>query len=164
MILYPLKKSRFWGRTPNLREPGTRISTGFLSPFRLSLKVSHANVHWAIANHTFSSHILSSNWHFLAWHKPPLSQHSTAWARNPQGISKLVNQGWLLLVWWQLLDNFPSAFHTWSHSSGFLALCSIQKCGPFLLWNPSQQVPQRTLADWHVSQSQCWGTHIFDQL
>ncbi len=26
-------------------EPGTRISTGFLSPFRLSPKVSHANVH-----------------------------------------------------------------------------------------------------------------------
>jgi hypothetical protein len=41
------------------REPGIRISTGFLSPFRLSPKVLHANVHWAIANHTFSSHIIS---------------------------------------------------------------------------------------------------------
>ncbi len=34
----------------------TRISTDFPSPFCLSPKVSHANVHWAIANHTFSSH------------------------------------------------------------------------------------------------------------
>jgi hypothetical protein len=41
-----LEARRLW-------EPGTRISTGF--PFRLSPKVSHANVHWAIANHTFSS-------------------------------------------------------------------------------------------------------------
>jgi hypothetical protein len=54
-------------------EPGTRISTGILSPFRLLPKVSHANAHWAIANHTFSSHIIFSNWHFLAWHKPLLS-------------------------------------------------------------------------------------------
>ncbi len=44
-----------------LREPGTRINTGFLSPFRLLPKVSHANVRWAIANHTFSSHSKSSN-------------------------------------------------------------------------------------------------------
>jgi hypothetical protein len=96
-----------------LWEPGTRISTSFLSPFRLLPKVScHANVHWAIANHTFSSHVISSNWHFLAWHKPLLSQCSTALARNPQGISKLVNKGWLLLVWQQLLDNFPSALCT----------------------------------------------------
>ncbi len=29
----------------HLWEPGTRISTGFLSPFCLSTKVSHANVH-----------------------------------------------------------------------------------------------------------------------
>ncbi len=42
----------------------------------------------------------SLNWHFLAWHKPPLSQCSTAQARNPLGISKVMNQGWLLLVWW----------------------------------------------------------------
>ncbi len=39
-----------------LWEPVTRISTGFLSPFRLSLKVSHANVHWELANHTFFTH------------------------------------------------------------------------------------------------------------
>ncbi len=73
------------------REPGTRISTSFLSPFCILPKVSHASIRWATANHTFSYHILSLNWHFLVWHKLPLSQCSTAWARNPQRISKLVN-------------------------------------------------------------------------
>ncbi len=68
----------------------------------------------------------SSNWHFLAWHKPPLSQRSTAQARNPQGISKLVNKGWLLVVLRQLLDDSPSALRTCLHSNWFLALHSIQ--------------------------------------
>jgi hypothetical protein len=35
-------------------QPGTRISTSF--PFCLLPKVSHANVRWELANHTFSSH------------------------------------------------------------------------------------------------------------
>ncbi len=74
----------------------------------------------------FSSHIIFSNWHFLTWHKPPLSQRSTAWERNSQGNSKLVNKGWLLLVWRQLLDNFSSALCTWLHSSWFLALWLIR--------------------------------------
>ncbi len=114
-IMHFLKARRLW-------EPGTRISTGFLSLFRLSPKVSHAKVCWATANHTFSSYIISSTWHFLAWHNPLLSQCSTAQARNPQGISNLVNKGWLLLVWWQLLDDSPSTLCTCLHSSGFLAL------------------------------------------
>jgi hypothetical protein len=42
-------------------EPGTKISTSFLSPFRLLPKVSHANVRWAIVNHTFYSHAKSLN-------------------------------------------------------------------------------------------------------
>jgi hypothetical protein len=50
-----------FSKARRLREPGTRISTGFLSPFRLLPKVSDANVRWAIANHTFSSHSKSSN-------------------------------------------------------------------------------------------------------
>ncbi len=65
-------------------------------------------------------------WHFLAWHKPMLSLCSIAQERNSRGISKVVNQGWLLLVWWQLLDNFQSVSCTWLHSSWFHALCSIQ--------------------------------------
>jgi hypothetical protein len=40
-----------------LWEPDTRISTGILSLFCLLPKVFHAHVHWAIASHTFSSHI-----------------------------------------------------------------------------------------------------------
>ncbi len=68
----------------------------------------------------------SSYRHFLAWHKPTLSQRSISQERNPQGISKLVNQGWLLLVWRQLLDNFQSIFCNWSRSSWFHALRSIQ--------------------------------------
>jgi hypothetical protein len=43
-----------------LREPATDISTGFLSPFCLFPKVSHANVHWANAKHTFFSHNIST--------------------------------------------------------------------------------------------------------
>ncbi len=66
-----------------------------------------------------------SHWHFLTWHKPMLSQCSTAQARNPQGISKVVNQGWLLLVWRQLLDDFTSTLRTWLRSTWSLALRSI---------------------------------------
>ncbi len=67
----------------------------------------------------------SSYWHFLAWHKPTLSQCSIVQERNPQRIFKVVNQGWLLLVWQQLLDNFQSVFCTWLCSSWFYALLSI---------------------------------------
>ncbi len=118
-IMHLLKSRHCW-------EPSSRLTTGFLSPFHLLPKVSHANVGWAIANYAFSSYAISLSWYFLAWHKHPLSQHSTARARNPQEISKLVGQGWLLLILWQLLDNFPSAHCTWSRSNGFLALCSMQ--------------------------------------
>ncbi len=68
-------------------EPGSRLTTGILSHTHLSPKVSHVNVCRAIANHTFSSNTISSSSHVLAWHKPLLSWRSTAWARNPQGIS-----------------------------------------------------------------------------
>ncbi len=43
------------------QESGTRISTSFFPLFRLLPKVSHANICWAIVNHTFSSHSTSSN-------------------------------------------------------------------------------------------------------
>ncbi len=39
-----------------LWEPVIRLTTGFLSPFRLSPKVSLVNIHWAITNHTFLTH------------------------------------------------------------------------------------------------------------
>jgi hypothetical protein len=52
----------FWHRTRGFLkarrswEPGSRLTTGELSPFRLLPKVSHANVHWANANHIFLTH------------------------------------------------------------------------------------------------------------
>jgi hypothetical protein len=52
----------FWHRTRGFLEvrrswePGSRLTTGDFFPFRLSPKVSHANVHWANANHTFLTH------------------------------------------------------------------------------------------------------------
>ncbi len=141
-----------------LQEPSTKISTGFLSPFRLLLKVSCANIRWAIANHTFSSHIISSNWHFLVWHKPKLSQCSTAQVRNPQGISKLVNKklivaclttasGQFLKRCWHLFafqwvpcTLFNSIVRTFLATKSFAAGSSMDPC------------------IWHASQSQSWGT------
>jgi hypothetical protein len=58
-IMCFLKARHMW-------EPDSRHTTNFLSHFCLLPKVSHANVHWEISNHTFSSHIISSSWHFLA--------------------------------------------------------------------------------------------------
>jgi hypothetical protein len=44
-----------------LQKSGTRINASFFFPFRLLQKVFHANVHWAITNHTFSLHAKSLN-------------------------------------------------------------------------------------------------------
>ncbi len=52
----------FWDRTYGflkaryLWKPGSRLTTGDFSPFCLLPKVSHANVLWANANHTFLTH------------------------------------------------------------------------------------------------------------
>jgi hypothetical protein len=76
----------------HLWEPGTRVSTGILSPFRLFFL--RFLVRMSVGNREsylyFSSK--SSNWHSLAWHKPLLSQCSTAGDWNLQGISDLVNK------------------------------------------------------------------------
>ncbi len=116
--------------------------------------------------HTFSSHMISLNWHFLAWHKPPLSQHSTAWARNSHGISKLVNQGWLLLVWQQLLDDFPSTLCTWSHSipvgySRFAQFDSVGLSRYNILCRGFLNRPLPVGMHLKVSPKEC---HIFDWL
>ncbi len=91
-------------------EPGSRLTTGFLTPFRLLPNVSHANNLWAIVYHTFFFYKLAMSPYFLMWHKPLLSPRSRARARNPKGISKLVIKGWLLLVLWQLLDDSQVRF------------------------------------------------------
>ncbi len=52
----------FWHRTRWFLEarcswePGSRLTTGDLSPLCLLPKVSHANARWANANHTFLTH------------------------------------------------------------------------------------------------------------
>jgi hypothetical protein len=61
------------------------------SPFRLSPKVSGANVRWTNANHTFLAHKNPQTDTFL--HDiSPAKLRSTARVRNPQGISKLMNK------------------------------------------------------------------------
>ncbi len=75
-----------------LQEPGIRISTGFLSLSCLLPKVSNANVRWVIANHTFSSHLKSLNWHFLACHKLPLQINAI---QLGQGILKGFPNLWI---------------------------------------------------------------------
>ncbi len=91
----------------------TLVGTWYQDKYRHSFpippffaKVSCANVHWTERKSYLSFLSKSSNRHFLAWHKPPLSQHSTARDWNLQGISNLVNRlivaclktaaGWLL--------------------------------------------------------------------
>jgi hypothetical protein len=72
-------------------EPGSRLTTGDLSPFCLSPKVSDANVHQANANHTFLTHKNPQTDTFLC--DISLAKlHSTAWVRNPQGTSRLMNK------------------------------------------------------------------------
>ncbi len=60
--------------------------------FRLLPKVSGANVHWANANHTFLTHKNPRTDTFLR-DISPAKLRSTARVWNPQGISKLLNNG-----------------------------------------------------------------------
>ncbi len=65
----------FWHRTHwflearQLREPGSRLTTCDLFPFRLSPKVWGANVRWTECKSYLSYSLKSLNWNFLAWHK-----------------------------------------------------------------------------------------------
>jgi hypothetical protein len=79
-----LKARRPW-------EPGSRLTTGDFSLFRLSPKVSGVNVHWANTTHTFLTHKNPQTDTFLR-DISPAKLCSTAWVWNPQGISKLVNK------------------------------------------------------------------------
>ncbi len=74
-----------------LWEPGSRHTTSDLSLFCHLLKVSHVNVCWENANHTFLTHKNPRNDTFSC-DISPTTLGSTAWVRNPQGISKLVNK------------------------------------------------------------------------
>jgi hypothetical protein len=72
-------------------EPGSRLTTGDLSPSCLLPKVPGANLHWANVNHTFLTHKNPQTDTFLR-DISPAKLISTAWVKNPQGISKLVNK------------------------------------------------------------------------
>jgi hypothetical protein len=61
-----------------------------ISPFHLSPKVSGANVRWTNTNHTFLTY-KNPRTDAFSHGISPAKLHSTAWVRNPQGISKLVN-------------------------------------------------------------------------
>ncbi len=74
-----------------LWEPGSRLTTGVLSPFHLSPKFSGGNVHGVNVNHTFHTHKNPQTDTFLR-DISPAKLCSTAWVKNPQGISKLVNK------------------------------------------------------------------------
>jgi hypothetical protein len=79
-----LKARRSW-------EPGSRLTTGEFSPFCLSPKVSHANVHWTNANHTFLTYKNPQTDTFLR-DISPAKLCSTARVWKSQGISKLMNK------------------------------------------------------------------------
>jgi hypothetical protein len=74
-----------------LWEPGSRLTTGDLSPFCLLPKVSGANVHWENANHTFLTYKNPLTDTFSC-DISPAKLRSTVWVWNPQGISKLMNK------------------------------------------------------------------------
>jgi hypothetical protein len=83
--------------------------------FRLSLKVSGANVHWANANHTFLTH-KNPQTDTFSRDINPAKLHSTAQVWHPQGISKLVNKvdcqvpcASLKVIVWALLATKPFA-------------------------------------------------------
>ncbi len=86
----------FWHRmrgffkAKRLQKPGSRLTPGDLSLFRLLQKVSGANVCWANTNHTFLTHKNPQTDTFL--HDiSPAKLCSTAWVSNFQGIYELVN-------------------------------------------------------------------------
>jgi hypothetical protein len=73
-------------------EPGTRVSTGILSPFCLFFRRFLVRASFGRSRIIPFLSSKSSNWHFHTWHKPPLSQCSRAQDWNLQGISNLVNK------------------------------------------------------------------------
>ena len=68
------------------QEPGSSLTTGEFSPFRLLPMVSGANVHWANANYTFLTHKNPQTDTFLR-EISPAKLRSTTWVWNP-GIPK----------------------------------------------------------------------------
>jgi hypothetical protein len=119
-----------------LWEAGSSLTTGEFSLFRLLPKVSGANVRCTEHDSYLSFSQKSLNWHFLAWPRPSQATQYSSGMESPRDF-QTCDQGWLLLVLWQL----PCT-----------SLKAIVRA--FLATNPSQQDSQRTPAIWHVYQSQ----------
>ncbi len=106
-----LKVKRLW-------EPGTRISTGILSPFHFFPEVSYVNVHWAIANHTFSSNINPRTDTFLR----DISLHLVNAVQLGKGIPKGFPN------WWIKVDCCLSDDSFWTTSQALFALDRVPAC------------------------------------
>jgi hypothetical protein len=124
-----LKARRLW-------EPGSRLTIGEFSLFRLLPKVSGANVRWIEHDSYLSFSQKSLNWHFLAWPRPSQATQYSLGMESPRDF-QTCDQGWLLLV----LRQLPCAL-----------LKAIVRA--FLATNPLQRNSQRTPAIWYASQSQ----------
>ncbi len=85
--------------------------------FRLLPKVSHANIHWTNANHTFLTHKNPPTDTFLR-DISPAKLRSTAWVRNPQGISKLMNKVDCQVPWASLKAIVQAFLATKSFAAG----------------------------------------------
>ncbi len=117
-------------------EPGSRLTTGEFSPFCLLPKVSHANIRWTNANHTFLTH--KNSWTDTFSHDiSPAKLHSTAWVWNPQEISKLVNK----VDCWVPCALLKAIVRAFLATKSFAAGSSTYPCHI-----------------WHASQSQSQGT------
>ncbi len=140
-------------------EPSSRLTTGDLSPFRLLPKVSGANVHWANANHTFLTH-KNPQTDTLSRDISPAKLRSTAQVRNPQGISKLVNEVdcWvpcasLKAIMWAFLATKSFAVGSSTHPCH---MACISKSVPRDVISLSNCRPQRLRSDVDVMRNS-WG-------
>jgi hypothetical protein len=82
-------------------EPGSSLTTGEFSLFRLLPKVSAVNVRWTEHDSYLFFSQKSSNWDFLAWPQPSQATQYSLVMESPKRYPNLWI-GWLSLVLWQL--------------------------------------------------------------
>ncbi len=147
-----LKARRSW-------EPGSRLTTGDLSPVLLLPMVSGANVRQANADHTFLTH-KNPQTDTFSCDISPTKLCNTAWVRNPQGISKLVNKVdfWvpctlLKAIVWAFLD---TKFFTARSSMYLCHMACISKSVPMDVISLSDCLPQWLRSAMDVTR-ESWG-------
>jgi hypothetical protein len=134
-----------------LQEPGTRISTGFLSPFRLSAEGFSCKR--PLGNH--KSYLFfwlqSSNWHFLAWHK----LHQVNAVQLGQGILKGFLNSWIKIECCLSEDSF------WTISQALFALNDVPAGSVHNTWHNSAGVPwYKILCSGFLSGPLPYGMHL----